>query len=55
MTSQNDCWNDLTDEQKQGMESSLSDINSGRVIQNEIVKNALFIPLFFLFFGQYRL
>jgi len=35
---QNDWWNDLTDEQIQGIERGLKDVDEGRVIPHDQVK-----------------
>jgi len=37
-TSKNDWWNDLTEEQKQGIQRGLKDIEEGRVVSHEEVK-----------------
>ena len=36
--SQEDWWNDLTEEQKSGIERGLRDIDSGRVVPHDSVK-----------------
>ncbi|MBC8883059.1 hypothetical protein H9X57_05665 [Flavobacterium piscinae] len=38
-TSQTDWWDELTDEQKAGIERGIKDIESGRVVSHEVVKN----------------
>lgn len=37
-TSKNDWWDDLTEEQKQGIQRGLKDIEEGRVVSHEEVK-----------------
>lgn len=37
-TSQKDWWYDLTDEQKQGIERGLRDVDAGRVTPHDFVK-----------------
>ncbi len=37
-TSKNDWWDDLTEEQKQGIQKGLKDIEEGRVVSHEEVK-----------------
>lgn len=37
-TSQKDWWYDLTDEQKQGIERGLGDVDAGRVTPHDVVK-----------------
>jgi hypothetical protein len=37
-TSKNDWWDDLTEEQKQGIQRGLKDIEEGRVVSHEDVK-----------------
>ena len=38
-TSQKDWWVDLTDEQRQGIERGLRDIDAGKVTPHDVVKN----------------
>ena len=35
---QNDWWNDLTEEQKNGIERGLRDIDNGKIVPHEVVK-----------------
>ena len=37
-TSKNDWWDDLTEEQKQGIQRGLKDIEEGRIVSHEEVK-----------------
>ena len=37
-TSKNDWWNDLTEQQIQGVQRGLKDIDEGRVVSHDIVK-----------------
>ncbi|UPQ78105.1 hypothetical protein M0M57_10770 [Flavobacterium azooxidireducens] len=39
-TSQTDWWDELTDEQKGGIERGIKDIESGRVVSHEDIKNS---------------
>ncbi len=37
-TSNNDWWNDLTEQQKNGIEKGLKDIDEGRIVSHNVVK-----------------